>query len=57
MATTAYHNQFVRDLDKKRTTLFLQGSASYSCAQFSSSLMEMFKSNDSLQLAYVCVPT
>jgi len=34
MATTAYHNQFIRDLDKKCTILFLYGSASYSCTQF-----------------------
>ena len=30
MATTAYHNQFIRDLDKKCTILFLYGGASYS---------------------------
>jgi len=38
MATTAYHNQFIRDLDKKCTVLFLYGSASYSCARFSYAL-------------------
>jgi len=38
MATTAYHNQSMRDLDKKCTILFLYGSASYSCAQFSYAL-------------------
>jgi len=57
MATTVYHNQFIRDLDKKCTIIFLYCSVSYSCAQFSYALqMEMFKSNDSLQLAYICVP-
>jgi len=54
MATTAYHNQFMRGLDKKCTILFLYGSASYICAQFA--LMEILKSNDCLQLAYICVP-
>jgi len=38
MATTAYHNQFMRDLNKKCTVLFLYGSACYSCAQFSYAL-------------------
>jgi len=30
MVTFAYHNQFMRDLEKKYTILFLYGSASYS---------------------------
>ena len=29
---TAYHNQFIRDIDKKCTVLLRYGSASYSCA-------------------------
>jgi len=37
MATTAYPNQFVTDLDKKFTILFLYGSRSYS-AQLSYAL-------------------
>jgi len=39
MATTVYQNQFMRDLDKKYTVIFLYGSASYSCAQFSHTLL------------------
>jgi len=35
MATTAYHNQLMKDLDKKCTILFLYGSPGCSCAQFS----------------------
>jgi len=50
MATTTYHNQFMRDLDKKWTIIFLYGSAILIY-----SLMEMFKSNDSLQLVNICV--
>jgi len=38
MATTAYHNQFMRDLDKKCAILFLYGCASYSRPQFSYAL-------------------
>jgi len=38
MAANAYHNQFIRDLDKTCTILFLCGSASYSCEQFSYTL-------------------
>jgi len=38
MATSTYHNQFMRDLDKQCTIIFLYGSASYSCAQFSYAL-------------------
>jgi len=38
MATTAYQNQFIRDLDEKHTILFLYGGASYSCEQLSYAL-------------------
>jgi len=38
MVTTAYHNQFMKDLDKKCTILFLYGSAGYSSAPFSYAL-------------------
>jgi len=38
MATDASHNEFVIDLDKKCTIIFLYGSASYSCAHFSLAL-------------------
>jgi len=40
MATTACHNQFIRDLDKKCTNIFLYGSTSYKCAQFSYALKQ-----------------
>jgi len=38
------------DLDKKRTIFFLNVIGCYSYTQFSYALMEMFKSNDNLQL-------
>ena len=38
MATTSYHDQFMIDIDKKYTILFLYDSASYSCAQLSYTL-------------------
>jgi len=56
MATTAYHNQFIRDLDKKCTILFCMVVQVIAVHILLCSLMDMFKSNDNLQIAYICAP-
>ena len=51
MATISRHNELMIDLDKNSTIFFLDGIGSHGYTQFSYAPMEMFKSNDSLQLA------
>jgi len=55
MVPIAYHNQFIKEFGKKCTILFLYCSAIMVVHNSPLLLMEMFKSYDSLQLAFLCV--